>query len=282
MESVFAFPGDWSATYTTRIERNIGLVSITDQEKIKHARIAVLGTGGLGAPLALQLVYMGAEHLVLCDRDRIELSNLNRQPYTEDDIGQMKVDVCAANLRKINPAVDLRVYYNLDANNGAEIVQNVDLVALTLDDPIGSILVAREAYKKKIPMVETWGVPYLFAWWFTADSPTYETIYQFATPAIPSEKLANDTKTMGSLYQKFYEKLMGFPAIQERYSREPHALEYLMLGKVGNRTIAPVVWMNAVYVAIEIIYAGILQSKPMVIAPTIHAYDYLTNQPVRL
>jgi hypothetical protein len=225
---------------------------------------------------------MGAENLILCDRDKIELSNLNRQPYTEGDIGQMKVDVCAANLRKINPDLKLRVYYNLDAQNVAEIVKGVDLIALTLDDPIGSILVAREAYKNHIPMVETWGVPYLFAWWFTAASPTYEQIYDFKTEGISASELAEKTRTMGSLYGKFYEKLMAFPAIQERYSREPHALEYLMMGKVGNRTIAPVVWMNAVYVAIEIIYAGILQAKPMVIAPKIQAYDYLANKQVEL
>lgn len=65
-------------------------------------RIAILGTGGLGAPLALQLAHVGCGNLVLCDQDEVELSNLNRQPFVVADIGKKKVDVLAARLRQIN------------------------------------------------------------------------------------------------------------------------------------------------------------------------------------
>jgi len=282
MTTMFNFPKEWSSTYIGRIERNIGLVSIAEQAKIKSSHIAILGTGGLGAPLALQLVYMGAENLTLCDRDVVDLSNLNRQPFTEANIGHMKVDVLAANLRKINPQVNLRIFYDVNAKNIHDILFGIDLVALTLDDPIASIIAAREAYDFKIPLVETWGVPYLFAWWFTDKTPPYETIYAFETEGIESRDLGSLRSELSSLYLKFFEKLMQFPEIDKRYGRESHALEWLLAGQIGNRTLAPIVWLNAIFLAIEIIYAGILGIKSMTLAPTIKAYDYIKDQNVQL
>lgn len=279
---MFNFPKEWCAKYSGRIERNIGLVSIAEQAKIKNCHIAILGTGGLGAPLALQLAYMGAEKLTLCDRDVVDLSNLNRQPYFESNVGHMKVDVLASNLRKINPEVDLRVFYDVNSKNIHDILFGIDLIALTLDDPIASIIVAREACDFKIPLVETWGIPYLFAWWFTEKTPDYESVYEFETQEISSSELNALRNQLPSLYHKFFQKLMEFPEIAERYSREPHALEWLLTGQIGNRTIAPVVWMNAIYLAIEIIYAGILGIKPMTLAPTIKGYDYLKDQPINI
>ena len=92
-------PLNWSDRYQKQVERNIGIVSIDEQEKLKTSWIGVLGLGGLGGPLALSLVHTGCEKLVLLDFDRIEQSNLNRQPYTQSDIDKFKV--------MINTAVEL-------------------------------------------------------------------------------------------------------------------------------------------------------------------------------
>jgi tRNA A37 threonylcarbamoyladenosine dehydratase len=73
-DSVFAFPPKWGNRYAAQVERNIGLLGIADPERLRTTRIAVLGTGGLGGPRALQLVHLGCGDLVLCDRDEVELS----------------------------------------------------------------------------------------------------------------------------------------------------------------------------------------------------------------
>ncbi|MCA1693944.1 MAG: ThiF family adenylyltransferase, partial [Actinobacteria bacterium] len=76
------------------------------QEALSKARVAVVGLGGLGSFVALELAYLGVGHLILIDPDRIELSNLNRLigagPH---DVGQYKVDVFRDLIKRLAPGV---------------------------------------------------------------------------------------------------------------------------------------------------------------------------------
>ena len=74
------------------------------QLKLKNAKVCVVGTGGLGHPIISRLATMGVGTLRIVDRDVIELSNLHRQMmFDEDDVGQVKVEVAAKKLQKLNP-----------------------------------------------------------------------------------------------------------------------------------------------------------------------------------
>src|SRR5581483_9086522 len=76
------------------------------QIKLKNAKACVVGVGGLGNPIATRLVAMGIGKIRIVDRDVIELSNLHRQTmFDESDIGQVKVEVAAKKLKKMNPDV---------------------------------------------------------------------------------------------------------------------------------------------------------------------------------
>ncbi|MBD3350081.1 MAG: hypothetical protein GF364_01185, partial [Candidatus Lokiarchaeota archaeon] len=168
--AIFNFPQHWSPSYIQQFERNIGIVSLAQQDKIKNAKIAILGTGGLGAPVALQLAYSGCENLVLVDYDKIEKSNLNRQPFKLEDIGRFKVDVLARELIKINPHINIKKSHKIDEKNIYSILDGIDVISLSLDGPYGSILVSRKARELGIPILESWAIPYLFSWWFTKES----------------------------------------------------------------------------------------------------------------
>ena len=61
---------NWSDDYWNHIKRNIGLIKIPEQEKIRTTRIAILGVGGLGGTVAEQLVRTGCEQLIICDYDK--------------------------------------------------------------------------------------------------------------------------------------------------------------------------------------------------------------------
>ena len=76
------------------------------QLKLKNAKVCVVGTGGLGHPIISRLAAMGVGTLRIVDRDVIELSNLHRQTmFDEGDVGQVKVEVAANKLKKLNPIV---------------------------------------------------------------------------------------------------------------------------------------------------------------------------------
>jgi bacteriocin biosynthesis cyclodehydratase domain-containing protein len=78
------------------------------QRRLREAKVAVLGVGGLGGSAALWLASVGIGEMWLIDGDRIEASNLNRQVlFGEAEIGELKVEIAARRLREFNPALRL-------------------------------------------------------------------------------------------------------------------------------------------------------------------------------
>jgi sulfur carrier protein ThiS adenylyltransferase len=73
--------------------------------RLKAASVGIAGAGGLGSAVAVALARVGVGRLVIADFDVVEPSNLNRQQYFIDQIGQPKVTALAANLLRINPYV---------------------------------------------------------------------------------------------------------------------------------------------------------------------------------
>ncbi|HWB69182.1 MAG TPA: TOMM precursor leader peptide-binding protein [Solirubrobacterales bacterium] len=83
-----------------------GLTPSECQERLREARVLVLGVGGLGVWAALSLACCGIGEMLVIDGDRIEPSNLNRQVlYAERDIGRLKAEVAAERLRAFNSAM---------------------------------------------------------------------------------------------------------------------------------------------------------------------------------
>lgn len=88
--------------------RQLPLLGASTQEAFSKARVAVVGLGGLGSFVALELAYLGVGHLVLIDPDRIELSNLNRLIGAGPaDIGRYKVEVFQEAIERIAPDVEV-------------------------------------------------------------------------------------------------------------------------------------------------------------------------------
>ncbi|MDR3416458.1 MAG: molybdopterin-synthase adenylyltransferase MoeB [Nevskia sp.] len=79
-------------------------VGVNGQQLLRDSTVLVIGVGGLGSAAALYLAGAGLGRLLLSDRDRVELSNLQRQiVYREADLGRPKLEAAADNLRALNP-----------------------------------------------------------------------------------------------------------------------------------------------------------------------------------
>lgn len=115
-----------------RIE-NFGLEA---QEKLKKARVAVVGLGGLGCLSALYLALAGVGELLLIDKDRVELSNLNRQAlHWQADLSRPKAESAAEKIREANPHVRVRpLEAEVNEENALEILREADLVVDGLDN----------------------------------------------------------------------------------------------------------------------------------------------------
>ena len=74
-------------------------------QRLKQASVGIAGVGGLGSAVAVALARVGVGRLVIADFDVVEPSNLNRQQYFIDQIGDYKVDALTSNLQRINPYI---------------------------------------------------------------------------------------------------------------------------------------------------------------------------------
>lgn len=100
------------------------------QQKLKSAKVLVVGVGGLGSPISLYLSAAGIGEIGLMDDDVVSESNLQRQVlYSTVDIGMSKVKVAVKKLSALNPYTKFNVYnYRLTVDNALETIKNYDIV----------------------------------------------------------------------------------------------------------------------------------------------------------
>lgn len=99
------------------------------QRRLRAARVAVVGAGGLGAPVLLYLAAAGVGRITICDDDEVSLSNLQRQViYRTQDIGQPKTHAARAAMLALNPHIEVITAPRLTAENAAAILAGHDLV----------------------------------------------------------------------------------------------------------------------------------------------------------
>lgn len=124
-------------------------------EKLRKAKVCVVGVGGIGNPVVTQLTAMGVGKLKIVDRDIIEISNLHRQHlYTEDDIGRVKVEAAKERLEKINSSVEIEALPNSVTKYTAEsIVDGFDIVVDALDSIDARYALNDACIKLNIPLI---------------------------------------------------------------------------------------------------------------------------------
>jgi len=106
-------------------------IGVEGQVKLKNAKVLIVGTGGLGAPLALYLSAAGVGTIGLVDFDEVDASNLQRQIiHSSKDIGRPKVASAKDRIKGINPFVNVVVHNTmLTSKNAMEIIGEYDIVA---------------------------------------------------------------------------------------------------------------------------------------------------------
>ena len=105
-------------------------VGMEGQLKLKRARVLMIGTEGLGAPLGLYLAAAGVGHLGLVDFDVVDASNLQRQvTFTTADVGKPKSEAAKARLSALNPAIEIVSYETrLTSDNALELFRDYDII----------------------------------------------------------------------------------------------------------------------------------------------------------
>ncbi len=136
-------------SYRDLFARNYGIFSEVEQEKLRRAKILIVGCGGIGGTVAIILARSGVGRFVLVDFDQYEPTNMNRQIVCfADTIGRNKAEVIGEQILKINPEAEVEIHDRL--LNHAEIavlITGVDIVFPAADDFAFSILIFRDAQR---------------------------------------------------------------------------------------------------------------------------------------
>lgn len=115
-----------------RFSRQVALaeVGVEGQERLKAARVLVVGSGGLGSPALTYLTAAGVGTIGVIDGDRVQISNLHRQTlFTEGDLGKSKVEAASRSLRALNSSANIHEFdLPLTALNVRDVLSSYDLV----------------------------------------------------------------------------------------------------------------------------------------------------------
>ena len=104
------------------------------QRKLSAAKVAVCGLGGLGSNIAIALARAGVGKLHIIDFDRVDISNLNRQQYFPEQLGQLKADALYDTLKRIAPYCEIvREKVKLDEDNIPKLLADDDIIAEAFD-----------------------------------------------------------------------------------------------------------------------------------------------------
>jgi molybdopterin-synthase adenylyltransferase len=125
------------------------------QQKLKSARVLVIGAGGLGAPLLQYLAAAGVGVLGIVDNDTVSLSNLQRQViHDTPGVGRLKAESAQEAIRRLNPHVSVEPHaLRLDAGNARDLIASYDVVADASDNFATRYLVSDACFHAARPLV---------------------------------------------------------------------------------------------------------------------------------
>ncbi len=167
-------------------------VEIEGQERLLNATVLIIGLGGLGSPVAMYLAAAGIGHLILCDFDSVDLSNLQRQIiHSTQDIGKPKVDSARDSLLALNPQIKVTpLYKQLDEESLTKQISNVDIVLDCTDNLPTRFAINQACVQTKTPLISgaatrMEGQLSVFKG-YLPDSPCYRCLY-------PSDEILSET-----------------------------------------------------------------------------------------
>ena len=125
------------------------------QERLRNAKVAVVGLGGLGSVSALYLTLSGIGRLTLVDQDTVEINNLHRQAlYSFSDLRHAKVEVAARRLGELNPGISFEsIAENVNEENINSVLSDVDCIVDGLDNMYTRYMLNRYSVENQVPYV---------------------------------------------------------------------------------------------------------------------------------
>ena len=156
------------------------------QGKLKSSHVFIAGAGGLGSPASIYLAVAGVGNLTLCDFDKPELSNLNRQILHSDSrIGMNKAVSGQLTLKELNPSINVAaICTRIESCNVDDLVGDAQLILDCMDNYPTRYVLNECAVRKGIPFVHAsvWGMEGRLTFIQSPETPCLRCIFPSAPP----------------------------------------------------------------------------------------------------
>lgn len=150
--------------YAQFTQRNRGVISDADQERLRRSVILVAGCGSVGGAVVEPFIRFGAEHLILVEPDEYDLHNLNRQNMRLQDVGRNKAEALRERVGDINPYASVDVVSDgITAENVEDLVKRSDIVVdgvdVTTQAPLlMKYLLHQHAKRQHLPVISGYDI----------------------------------------------------------------------------------------------------------------------------
>ena len=183
------FAGELTRSELTRYDRQMLIPGwgIDGQKKLKKAKVVIIGAGGLGSPASIYLAAAGVGKLVIVDKEKFELSNLNRQILGwNKDVGRYKAKAAVEKLKELNPDIEVIAKISeITRENIRDLIKGANAVVDALDNWRTRFVVNDGCVKERIPLVHA-GI-YGFSGQITTIMPGRGPCLRCILPKIPKE-----------------------------------------------------------------------------------------------
>jgi len=166
-------------------------IGIEGQEKLKQARILVIGAGGLGCPVLLYLTAAGVGKISIAEFDMVDESNLPRQVlYGSSDVGKLKSIIAKNRLNQVNSLVDIEVFnLRIDGSNSLNILKKFDIIVDATDNLKTRYIINDSCVILNKPMVH--GAIYKNEGMISVFNYQGGATYRCFNPSVPAEEYKN-------------------------------------------------------------------------------------------
>ncbi len=234
--------------YSEFTARNIGFVTSEEQEKIRQARIFIPGVGGMGGTALECLARAGIENFIIADIDTFEVSNLNRQIFSNLDlIGAPKAKSAKEQLLKINPQIQIEVLGSEWLKNLDPILDKVDFVINGCDDVKATVLLMRAAQTKNKSVIDAFASTLPSVYVVRPQDPRPEKLFSYPTQGLTRDQITPEIQKESAACEMVY--------VLTHSSTIKHViLSYageMISGKRKRMSLAPMVWMTGLLMSYE-------------------------------
>lgn len=246
--------------YNEFVTRNIGFVSEEEQTRLKNSRIFIPGVGGMGGTALACLARCGIEHFIISDVDVFEVSNLNRQIFSNmETMGKSKAESAKQQLLNINPQIQIQVYTQNWLADLDHILDQVDLVINGCDDVKATVILMRKAREKNKTVIDAFASTLPSVYVISPEDPRPEEMFDSPTRHLKISDITKDIEKQAAACEMEY--------VLTHSSTGKHViLKYageMITGKRKRMSLAPMVWMTGLLMSYEAIKI-ILNKSPRV------------------